>query len=368
MLPHQPDAPFAELVVLGSGATKAVPEAGTPETPAPTLRSLPADPIMNERGDLLIEELDVGVHAQHVESVDLDLGVEPKQHRMLRRIGVAILLTAAAVSGFAFLRRSDDPTRSGRGVIARLSAQGPASMTLKSIGTLNRSTDADGTFDIAKAQAEFTLGQGSRTSLDVRRDGRTLYFSSPGSGWQAISLRSAIQGQSLSQLIVFPTDVLALVGLVPADGFAGRDAVNLEGVDLEHATFSVTSPTAYPTNLIDGDRLLDIIDDLKGPLTGEVWFDARHRLRQAVVRASSKKFDRDVEYTVTISEFGKAFDLTIPVVTEPTWRARNGYLFFVASSARILTNDPMFYGVSGCIDGRTGVRYGRGGISTSRRD
>jgi hypothetical protein len=321
-LPNQPDAPFAELVVLGpstpaaTATTEAQPTQTTSATRNAAVAALVSDPIMNERGDLLIEELDAPANTVAAETIDLDLGAEPKRHRSLRRVGLAILLTAAAVSAFAFVRRSDDPTRSGKGVIARLRTQGPATMSLKSVGTTNRSTEADGTFDIAKAQAEFRLGQGSRTSLDVRRDGRTLYFSSPGSGWQAISLRSAIQGQSLSQLIVFPTDVLALVGLVPSDGFTGRDTVVLDGAEVAHATFSLEKPTAYPTNLIDGDRLLDIIDDLKGPLTGEVWFDSQHRLRQAVVRAASKKFDRDVEYTVTISEFGKDFTLDIPIVTE----------------------------------------------------
>jgi hypothetical protein len=318
-LPNQPDAPFAELVVLTPAVMAAVvaqPESVTPAARTAPVAALDADPIMNERGDLFIEELDAPTNSVAAETIDLDLGAEPKRHRSIRRVGLAVLVTAAAISAFAFVRRSDDPTRSGKGVIARLRTQGPATMSLKSVGTTNRSTEADGTFDIAKAQAEFTLGQGSRTSLDVRRDGRTLYFSSPGSGWQAISLRSAIQGQSLSQLIVFPTDVLALVGLVPADGFAERDTVVLDSVDVDHATFSLDEPKAYPTNLIDGDRLLDIIDDLKGPLTGEVWFDSQHRLRQAVVRASSKKFDRDVEFTVTISEFGKDFTLDIPIVTD----------------------------------------------------
>jgi hypothetical protein len=315
-LPNQPDAPFAELVVLGPSAPAVTAPANAIVPRASKLPAAASDPIMNERGDLFIEEFDAPKNSVAADTIDLDLGAEPKRHRSVRRIGFAVLLTAAVISGIAFVRRGDDPTRSGKGVIARLRTQGPATMSLKSVGTTNRSTEADGTFDIEKAQAEFTLGQGSRTSLDVRRDGRTLYFSSPGSGWQAISLRSAIQGQSLSQLIVFPTDVLALVGLVPADGFVERDTAVLDGVDVEHATFSLDEPKAYPTNLIDGDRLLDIIDDLKGPLTGEVWFDSQHRLRQAVVRASSKKFDREVEFTVTISEFGKEFTLDIPIVTD----------------------------------------------------
>jgi hypothetical protein len=160
------------------------------------------------------------------------------------------------------------------------------------------------------------LHQGNRSAVSIRRDGRTLYYSTPGEEWQSTSLRSAIQGESIGQLVLLPTDVLALVALVPSDGFVERETVDEDGERLTHATFSVDEPEAYPTNLIDGDRLLDILDDLKGPLTGEVWFDSQKRLRKTIVRATGKRFNRDFEYTVKLSDFGKEFTLAVPIVPE----------------------------------------------------
>jgi hypothetical protein len=185
-------------------------------------------------------------------------------------------------------------------------------------GSPSRYGAVEGTFDISKAQADFTLHQGPRAVIAIRRDARKLYFSSPGSDWQVTSLRTAFQGQSLLDLIVLPTDVVALVGLVPADGFVDREQVDLGGETVTHATFSIAPPVDKPAtvsgDVMDGERLLDALDDLKGPLAGEVWFDAQHRLRKAVVRATGKSADREVEYTVTLADFGKPFELSIPVV------------------------------------------------------
>jgi hypothetical protein len=289
--------------------------------PLPVWQAIATDRITNDNGDLIIEELDGRAPHSATESVDLDLGVEPAKHRALKRGAVAVAAALLVTAGVAFLRRSNDPTRSGRGVIERLRTQGPATMKLESStasGSPSRYGAVEGTFDISKAQADFTLHQGPRAVIAIRRDARKLYFSSPGSDWQVTSLRTAFQGQSLLDLIVLPTDVVALVGLVPADGFVDREQVDLGGETVTRASFSIT-PNPAPsgnltTDVMDGERLLDALDDLKGPLAGEVWFDAQNRLRKAVVRATGKSADREVEYTVTLADFGKPFELSIPVV------------------------------------------------------
>jgi hypothetical protein len=329
--PPQPFAPAEPAIhVVLAAAEPVAPAPASPSSaarpdngsPLPEWQPIAHDPIANERGDLIIEELDGRMPAAATESVDLDLGVEPSRYRALKRGALAVAAALLVTSGIAFLRRTNDPTRSGRGVIERLRTQGPATMKLATSttsGAPSRYGAVEGTFDIGKAQADFTLHQGPRAVIAIRRDARKLYFSSPGSDWQVTSLRTAFQGQSLLDLIVLPTDVVALVGLVPAEGFVDREEVDLDGDTVTHATFSVTpvaNPVASLTNdVMDGERLLDALDDLKGPLAGEVWFDAQHRLRKAVVRATGKSADREVEYTVTLADFGKPFELSIPIVS-----------------------------------------------------
>jgi hypothetical protein len=312
-----PTAPPPPAHQLAEPRVAIVSLVATPPTPpAPPLTSSTVSPPDIASDELVFEGVETeplggGDAASFGSLVGLDRGGS-----RWRRIVASTVAVAALMAGLVALNRSETPTQSGRAAIDRLRTAGAASYEMSATGTLRDDWDSTATFDLGTMNGTIRFTD-RRGDVEVRRIGSMLYVSRNGEDWTTGSLRSLTPGNSVGALVVLPTDVLAIVGLVPKGAFERRGNDDIDAVPYERRSFDVATPKAYKTDLIDNDRLIDIIADLDGPLTGDAWFDNDGRLRMAEVSARSKRLGRDVRYTLTLADFGQDLAVEVPDGVDP---------------------------------------------------
>jgi hypothetical protein len=299
--------PIADVIALG-------PRRGTSTTARPAIAPLAAStepPTLSD--ELVFEEL--GTSIDHDHTGNIDFGVSTSITRRPLRIGLAIGAVLAAVAAIAIVRQTNDRVQSGRAALDQLRAAGPVSYTLQARG-LQGQAATTGTFELKTARSTMSVAVDERT-FEMRRDGDKVYIKVEAERWIAMKVQD-IRSESLLGLMTFPTDVVALIGLVPDGGFSGHTAETVDNVALDRVTFSVVDPkpTAQVTDILESERLTSILEDLDGPLTGEAWFDPDGRLRKATVHLVSKAAGDDISFTVGLSDFGQEFTFVTPKVTE----------------------------------------------------
>jgi hypothetical protein len=256
--------------------------------------------------------------------VEFKESATPKDLASSRRIwpmavsGIVVVALVMLGASFFLFGEANVDRQSRSQLRTGMAAAGSAQTQLRyAVGDENLGLRATvkGVSDLVVPRGEFSVEEGNRITRTIRRDESVVYVrTNPTDRWRQRAESDVPSNAKLSELLIYPTDLLAIYELGVPELDRKIATVLYGGSEVRHERF-IARYDGQPSAWISAPRLAALVAAIDGDIPGDIWYDQNGRIRRLSITVSDT--DGHTSYfSVDFSNFGTEVISTVPAADE----------------------------------------------------